>query len=218
LHKRPHISLNPFFLIPFIVWVIAGGWLLSSFNSKDLFFFINSRYTPKTDIFMFYTTWIGEGFVIVTVLALLMLLPRFRNWWYFITALLCNLLPFFIQQTLKSYYDSPRPINVFKHAAWIHRAADWPELLYRSYPSGHTEGAFCFLCFLSLVLPPRYKALGFLFFTVAMLVAYSRIYLAAHFFADVYAGSIVGTVFCTLIYSVIALLKDRFSEKKGTFI
>ena len=218
MHKRPYISINLYFLIPFILWVIVGGWLLSSFSGKDLFFFINSRYTPYTDVIMYYTTWIGQGVVITTILALLMLIPRYRTWWYFIAALLCNLLPFFLQQTLKSYYDSPRPINVFKHAAWIHRAADWPELLYRSYPSGHTEGAFCFLCFLSLILPPRYRVLGVLFFIIAMFVGYSRVYLAAHFFADVYAGSIVGTVFCTLIYSVTALLKDRFFEKKGTFI
>ena len=218
MRKRSYISYNLFFLIPFLLWVVVGGVLLLQYSNRDLFFFINSRHTDALDTFMFHTTWIGEGELIVAVLLGLMLLPRFRNRWYFIAALACNLLPFFIQQLLKSYFDSPRPINYFKHAAWIHRADAWPELLYRSYPSGHSAGAFCFLCFLSLVLPPRYKWLGLAFFGIAMLVGYSRVYLAAHFFADVYAGSIIGTVFCVLFYSLIYLLKDRYSKEKGTFI
>ncbi|MCW3122315.1 MAG: phosphoesterase PA-phosphatase related [Flavipsychrobacter sp.] len=201
-----------------MLWVVTGGVLLLNYSNKDLFFFINSRHTEQLDVFMYYTTWVGEGVIIVSVLSALMLFPRFRTWQYFFSALLCNLLPFFIQQGIKSYYDSPRPINYFKHAEWIHRAKEWPELLYRSYPSGHTAGAFCFLCFLSLCLPRRYRYIGLILFIIAMVVGYSRVYLSAHFFADIYAGSIVGTVFCILIYSVVAALQTRFSKKKGTFI
>ncbi len=216
LHKKQYISYNPFFLLPFLVWVIAGGLLLMNFSNKDLFSAVNSHYNDTADVFMYYITWLGQGVVITTVLFLLFAIPRFRTFWYFITALLCNLLPFFIQQLLKSYYDSPRPLNYFKHAPWIHISKDWPELLYRSYPSGHSEGAFCFLCFLSLLLPHKYRAAGLIFFLLALTVCYSRMYLAAHFFADVYAGSIVGTVMCILIYSVIEHLKRYFTKQKDS--
>ncbi len=195
-----------------------GGILLFNFTPKDLFYAVNSRHNATADIMMFYITELGEGFVIVTVLALLMVLPRFRNWWYFFSALLCNLLPFFIQQSLKSYFDAPRPINYFEHASWIHLDKSWPELLYRSYPSGHTEGAFCFFCFLAILLPKQYRALGIIFFILAMLVAYSRLYLAAHFFADVYVGSIVGAVLCTLIHFVMETFKNRYQMRKNTII
>ncbi len=193
--------------------MIVGGILLFNYSAQQLFFAINSRHTAIADFIMYYVTEMGEGFVITAVLVLLMVLPQFRTWWYFISASLCNLLPFFVQQSIKSYYDAPRPVNVFKHAEWIHLSKDWPELLYRSFPSGHSEGAFCFFCFLSLLMPPRHRALGLVLFMLAMAVCYSRVYLAAHFFADIYAGSIVGVVLCTFIYSVMAKLKDRFPGK-----
>ena len=89
---------NPFFLIPFIVWVFVGGLLLLLFSNKELFFAINTHYNDAADTLFYYATWMGEGWVIVTVLAGLLLIPRFHNWWYFLTASLCNLIPFFIQQ------------------------------------------------------------------------------------------------------------------------
>ena len=192
--------------------------LLMNFSGKELFFAINSRHNEIADTIMYYATWMGEGFLITAVLLLLFAFRRFQNWWYFFAALLCNLIPFFIEQTVKSYFDSPRPINYFRHPPWIHLSPNWPELLYRSFPSGHSEGAFSFFCFLSLLLPVRYRAFGFLFFILALLVCYSRVYLAAHFFSDVYVGSILGTVMCIFIYFVINKIKDLFFKKKDTFI
>jgi membrane-associated phospholipid phosphatase len=91
----------------------------------------------------------------------------------------------------------------------MHYRPEWPVLLERSFPSGHSEGAFSFLCFLSLLLPYRYNKLGILFFLLALTVCYSRIYLAAHFFEDVYAGSIIGTVATTLIFSFMVRYKKQ---------
>ena len=217
MRKKQLVSYNPFFFLPFLLWVAAGGYLLVTYNQRDLFYFINSRHAPAADVFMYYVTWLGHGAVITSSLALLLLLRRFRTWWYFISALLCNVLTFFVQQWLKSYYNTPRPINFYKHATWIHLDKSWPELLYRGYPSGHSEGAFCFCCYLSLLLPPRYRAVALVFFMLALAVCYSRIYLAAHFFADVYAGSIIGFVLCTIIYSVLKIVKDRFFKESATF-
>ena len=217
MRNKWHISYNPYFVFPFLLWVIAGGILLMSYSAQTLFYTINSRFSGIADTLMYYITWIGEGWVITIVLAALFALPRFRNWWYFFSALLCNLLPFFMEQSLKSYYDSPRPLKVFHNAGWIHLADTWPKLYDRGFPSGHSEGAACFLCFLSLLLPARYKAAGLIFFILTIVVCYSRIYLAAHFFEDVYAGSITGVSTCIIIYTVINNVKENFS-KKNTFI
>ena len=59
----------------------------------------------------------------------------------------------------------------------------------------------------------KYNKWGLLFFLLALSVCYSRLYLAAHFFDDVYAGSIVGAVTTTLIFSVMNKYKDRFFKK-----
>ncbi len=211
-------TYNPYFFLPFLGWMAAGVFAILNFSSKDLFCSVNGHYNDVADRLFYYATWMGEGWIITFVLLSLFIFERFRTWWYLLAAAACNLLPFFVQQLLKSYYDAPRPLNFFKHAEWIHFSKNWPELLYRSYPSGHSEGAFCFFCFLSLLLPKKHQAWGFLLFLLAMLVGYSRIYLAAHFFEDVYAGSIVGTLLCIIIFSVIRSIKFRFSKEKEIFI
>lgn len=217
MHRKQNISYNPFFLFPFLLWVVVGGLLLIVSNQHDLFFLINTHYNTYADFVMYYFTWMGEGVVIIGVLFLLMLIPALRNWWYFFLALCCNLIPFFIQQLLKSYYNAPRP-RLQYGTTGMHYLPDWPELLHKSYPSGHSEGAFSFFCFLSLLLPPRYRAIGLLFFLLAFAVAYSRVYLTAHFFADVYAGSIIGGVTTTIIFSVMTKYKDLYPLEKGTSI
>jgi membrane-associated phospholipid phosphatase len=156
----------------------------------------------------------GQAQVIVPVLLLLMAFPAFRNWWYLITAVVCNIVPFLISQGIKSWLDWPRPLNLYNHAPWIHFSQNWPEFLYRSFPSGHSEAAFSMFCFLSLLLMPEYKPYGFLFFLLALSVAYSRMYLAAHFFSDVYAGSILGTIITVVAYTLMAQLKPRPTAQK----
>ncbi|MFI5196893.1 MAG: phosphatase PAP2 family protein, partial [Chitinophagales bacterium] len=201
--KKWQIAYNPYFLFPFLIWVVAGGILLAVFSRQDLFFAINTHYTNIGDLWMYYITWLGEGAFIVTVLVLLLVIPYFRNWWYFTTALFCNIIPFLIQQGLKVFFDAPRPRLLFYDKLWMHHSPGWPLLLHNSFPSGHSEGAFSFFCFLSLLLPARYNKLGFVFFLLAISVCYSRIYLAAHFFEDVYAGSILGGTMTMLIYSIM---------------
>ncbi len=215
--KRQQISYNPYFLFPFLAWIVIGGILLLSYSKQYLFFAINLHYSDIGNVIMYYTTWLGEAIVIITVLLLLLLLPRFRNWWYFITATLCNLIPLLIQQYLKEYFKAPRPRTFFHKSPLMHYLPEWPGLVNNSFPSGHSQGAFSFFCFLSLLLPGKYKKFGFVFFLLGLSVCYSRVYLTAHFFEDVYAGSILGGVLTTVIYSIMYKYKDRFFNKKDTF-
>ena len=178
-------------------------------HTHSLYHAINTSYNGALDEVMYYRTWLGQGSVIVPALALIMLIPAFRNLWYFFTALLCNIIPFFLEQILKSVFNAPRPHLLFYDRLWMHYLPKWPYLLERSFPSGHSEGAFSFFCFLSLLLPPRYSKMGFLFFVLALAVCYSRIYLAAHFFEDVYAGSIIGAVATTLIFSYMVRFRKQ---------
>ncbi len=211
MSKRPYTSYNLYFIIPFVLWIVTGGFLLFFIDGKTLFSSINTHYNSLADIIMYYATWMGEAVTITIVLVLLLLIvPSFRNWWYFITALLCTLVPTFLEQWIKHLVRAPRPLKVFNSASWIHINSEWPKLFNNSFPSGHSTGAFSFFCFLSLLLHQRYKKFGLLFFFLALLVAYSRIYLAAHFFADVYAGSILGTITTLLLFSVMRYYQKYF--------
>ncbi len=212
--KKLNRSYNPWFFFPFLLWIVAGGLLQLYFTNEQLFFAVNNHYTPFADVVMYYTTWLGEGWFIVILILLLFAISRFRNLWFFITATMCSLIPFGMQQGLKEYFKAPRPRAYFHDSAVMHFLPTWPSLVNNSFPSGHSEGAFSFFCFASLLLPEKYRRYGLLFFLLALSVCYSRIYLTAHFFADVYAGSIIGGVVTTLVYSVMYQFKDRFEKNK----
>ena len=214
LLSRRQIPYNPYFIFPFLLWIIAGGILLATYSQQQLFFAANTHYSTIANTLFYYITWLGEGNVIVCVLALLLAVRRLRTWWYFATALLCNIIPLLIQQSFKSYFNAPRPRLLYHDAKWMHYLPDWPLLLHNSFPSGHSQGAFSFFCFLSLLLPARYARLGFIFFLLAISVCYSRMYLAAHFFADIYAGSSIGGVTTMIIYTIMYQYKDRFIVKR----
>lgn len=194
--------------------MIVGGVLQLLLTKEQLFYAVNTRYTGFTDVFMYYMTWLGEGWFIIIALLLLLGISKLRNLWFFITATLCSVTPLIIQQALKEYFKAPRPHAYFHDTAGMHYLPAWPSLVNNSFPSGHSEGAFSFFCLASLLLPEKYSRLGFLFFVLALGVGYSRIYLTAHFFEDVYAGSIIGGIVTTIIYSFMYQFKARFSKEK----
>lgn len=212
--QKPYTSYNPFFLIPFIIWVIVGGVLLLSFDTQTLFKAVNSTHNSFLDVFMYRATMLGEGAVITLVLLILLAISSYRNWWYFTAAIFSNILPSILTQVIKRNVGAPRPLKYFEQADWVHSLPIWPQLMENSFPSGHTCGAFTLFTFLAILLKPKYKFWGFVFFLLALLVAYTRMYLAVHFFADVYVGSIIGTL-CTII--IIALMNryQRFFFKRS---
>ena len=68
-----------------------------------------------------------------------------------------------------------------------------------SFPSGHAAGAFCVATFLAVAMPafsPQSPRRARLLVTLGMLVAgaiaFSRVYLGAHFPSDVVAGGLLG--------------------------
>ncbi len=213
--QKPYTSYNPYFFIPFIIWVILGAIALFSFDKKLLFTIVNSNNHHMVDILMYYITMLGEGIVSGIVLLLLLFYRSFRNWWYFSAAVLSNVIPPFIIQIVKHSVQAPRPLNYFNGANWIHILPEWPRLMNNSFPSGHTCAAFCFLTLLAIFLRPKYKWIGLLLFVLALLVGYSRLYLAAHFFVDVYVASIIGTIFTASIIFLLNTYQGFFFKQKG---
>lgn len=215
LSKQPYTSYNWFFLVPFILWVFIAFPFTDGKYLQLCFAAVNTHHNPFADFLMYYTTWIGEGITITIILTTLFIFPAFRNWWYFITALLCNVLPTIVTQSIKNIIDAPRPLKYFGEASWIHLDPSWPKLFSYSFPSGHTTGAFSMFCLLAMLLPKKYKPLGVLFFFLSLSVAYSRIYLAAHFLKDVYWGSIIGVSSSLLVFAIMQYFKPYFFRKES---
>jgi membrane-associated phospholipid phosphatase len=190
--------------------------LLLQFNDGiTLFKAINTGYTSFLDMLMPFITMMGEAWFIIIVLLLVLGKNEYRNWWYVVTATICNVIPSVLVQVFKSAFDAPRPLKLLNEVSWIHTLPEWPRLMERSFPSGHTCGAFSLFCFLAMLLPHKHRWLGILFFLLALCVAYSRIYLAAHFFEDVYAGSIFGTLSCLTVVTIMNKTSRYFFAKQS---
>lgn len=108
-----YTSYNLFFIIPFILWIIAGGLLQYYLDQPTLFIYINARYNSNLDGFMSLVTNMGESIFIIPAAMLLFIRKEYRNWSYVFAAVTANIGAFFLSQALKSYFDYPRPLNFF---------------------------------------------------------------------------------------------------------
>ena len=85
-----------------------------------------------------------------------------------------------------------------------------------SFPSGHTTTVFCFYLLFCLLIKKNWWLMAGLVF--ALLVGYSRVYLAQHFPTDIFAGMCIGidsAILALLLYKVmIRRLNERIVPNK----
>jgi membrane-associated phospholipid phosphatase len=65
--------------------------------------------------------------------------------------------------------------------------ANWD---YQSFPSGHTQTLFCVAIFFSMLWPRK----RFLFYSIAVAFAFTRVMALQHFVSDIVGGAIVGII------------------------
>jgi undecaprenyl-diphosphatase len=153
----------------------------------DLFILINN-YTPRTPFIdgFFYqlSLWFGGGWAWIMAGALTW--PFHRAW---AAVLLKQItLPIWmagliVEGPVKKYFRRRRPfIDIVRAVVVGKKPGNW------SFPSGHSATAFAGARMLSRYAP-RWRLL---WYTVASLVGFSRIYLGAHYPGDVVSGSLLG--------------------------
>jgi undecaprenyl-diphosphatase len=81
-----------------------------------------------------------------------------------------------------------------------------------SFPSGHTTASFEG----AVVLLMRDKRLGIPAMILAVLIAFSRLYLYVHFPTDVLAGAVLGTLFAVLAVYFINRICEKWTGRKKT--
>ena len=211
------VTTNRAFFLPYLTFLFLGFIGLWLFNKDSMHIAINQRNHPAADLFFSYFTFLGDGRMIA-VYALILFFVKYR---FVIILLLSNLFAGITTSVLKLYVfdDVLRPRKYFENIYELRLVPGVDTYFHNSMPSGHSATAFCvFTCF---ALFSKNKNTGFLFFMIACLTGFSRIYLNQHFLSDVIAGSGIGVFFALLIYYIFekkvnkpALENALFKKKK----
>jgi membrane-associated phospholipid phosphatase len=204
------LKKNASFFLPYFIFLLLGGLALLYWNKTDIALYINSYHSSAADFFFSNWTNLGLGLMIIPV-ALILAFIRFR---YMIISILGFALSGLTNESLKKLFHSPRPLVVFSniHQSFYH-VPNVELFSDYSFPSGHTDTSFCMFCLLSLYT--KNKTVKLLYFIIAFLIAYSRMYLSEHFLKDVYAGSIIGVCSALLVYNWLmnAKMFNKFAER-----
>ncbi|MGY0041507.1 phosphatase PAP2 family protein [Pedobacter sp. NJ-S-72] len=128
-----------------------------------------------------------------------------------------------VVQLLKRAIFQPRPSLYFEQISFHYKHFVNGIVTHHSgsFPSGHTASAFAMatvfvLCF-------KNRVISLLCLVAAILVGYSRIYLAQHFLQDVIAGAITGSIFGLLSFYFIQRAKpfklaNLYRKKQTVYI
>jgi membrane-associated phospholipid phosphatase len=174
--------------LPYLFFLILGGSILVSFSKIDIHWFINQYNNKIADFFFKYFTDLGDG--VISALAIIVLL--FVRYRYTLAMILSTFLSTLIVRLFKQLLlpDFDRPVLIFQKINHLHLVPGVDMHTINSFPSGHSATAFSVYLLLAMITENKFTKL--LLFTVAFLVAYSRIYLSQHFFVDIYFGSLIG--------------------------
>ncbi len=192
------LKKNLYFFIPYLLFLTVSVAFILLYSRPELHILTNKINSDFFDQFFKYATMFGDGIMIV-ILTLVLVFIRYRYAIAFLIGSLSTsvLVQFFKQVLLKDMY---RPSKYFElHETYKLHLIEGVKLhSLHSFPSGHSATAFN--VFLMLAIIVKNKHLKLFFLLIAVIVAYSRVYLSQHFIIDITVGSFVGSLFMLLIF------------------
>lgn len=208
-------------LVLWLVLLIAGTWLFFGvledvlsydplvYAGQSFYRYLQDLRTPDGDLLMTVFTELGDGQVAlpvaVTVLVWFLWHRAWRDAKYWVAAMAFSVVAVF---TLKFAVHLPRPVGLYSGIDAF------------SFPSGHSTlntiiyGYLAVLCAPSVAARWRWCVYAIAMFLIAG-IAFSRLYLGAHWLADVAAGLGLGTAWVALLAIDRARHADSGTVQRG---
>lgn len=172
---------------------------MEAFDKAILYFFNHDLANPIFDIF-FVTVAESRIFLITMLLAIAIIAWRgsAKVRIGIVLAVICvALLDPLTHYILKPMFGRSRPCHVLDDIRMLVGCGG-----KFGFPSNHAVNIFAAMTVLSLFI----RKYAGLFYTIALLIGISRIYLGRHYPADVLAGALVGSLFSALIIYLLSIL------------
>lgn len=181
------------------------------FLDQQSFFFLN--HLPHNWLFDFVAvalSGVGKAGIIWFILGFLLFLrEEKKNHWFFAPLVLAGISSWLLaEQILKPIIARERPIAQMGAIVLGSNISD-----SFSFPSGHATIAFAAATVLSK-LEYRWR---WLFYILAVLIAFSRIYVGKHYPLDVIAGSILGLIIGNLSILITKKMTKPFKLKEKIY-
>jgi membrane-associated phospholipid phosphatase len=198
---KSFLKHNAIVLSIYLLSVLIAFFFIWNVQKTHIHLYVNHFVGNRAvDAFFYYITYLGDG-RIAGILLLLILLYNVRTGIYAVISFLSATI---VSNSLKYFFfdDMNRPSFTFN---FIEKTTlnlvDGVDIhLHNSFPSGHATQAFSILMVVAFMSPKNTWKITFL--AIAILTAFSRVYLSQHWLVDITVGSIIGTGFALLYYSI----------------
>jgi membrane-associated phospholipid phosphatase len=200
---------NRLFFFIFILFFLASVFVLLFFSKANGFYLLNTYHRNFLTAIFIRFTYLGDGlFCVAAGILLFVFKKRFLS----LMVLSSYAVSGIIVQVLKYYIIEARPAVYLKDSSYQYFIEDVTLHNLHAFPSGHTATVFAMAAILSFAAKNKYYSI--LYIAVAILVGYSRIYLAQHFIDDVLAGAVIGLLSAIICRIFFEKLFNHLSESK----
>lgn len=166
---------------------------------KEFLMYVQTHFSnPHLDTFFLMITNLHREFVTKWVLfpfLILLIIKTSKSfWWSRLLMIIVGILlsDMIGHRVFKPNFERPRPIYEATLAGKVRYVG---EAHGYSFPSNHAMNMFLSATLLSLF----YRRKFWLFYSIAGLVAYSRVYLGVHYPSDIISGALFGTLLGLLL-------------------
>jgi len=192
---------HPIVLTAIVILLILVTYLTINYD-QQIFSAIRAMQNPALDVVMLMLTSLATLYIgVPVIIAILYFTNRKKIVWDLLISLIIGIL---LTLVLKTVIARPRPDEILNFGFLV-------SATFSSFPSDHASTAFM----IGGVLGHYFKRYKLWLYLLAVLVAFSRVYLGAHYPTDVLVGAFIGILVSQLVIRygigkrVRSLLKRR---------